>query len=137
MSYWIFKCDPKRYRLNERMADPNSTITWLVTRYKKAISVGDTVFLMETGPRRAIRAVMEVEVGPHETSEDEREQTYWVERDTETRCRVLGSLPIADLEGVEGLGDLSILHGVQQGTNFRVTDNQGAILLTLIARAGA
>ena len=143
MSYWIFKCDPERYRLSARLSDSNPAITWLVTRYKKVIAPGDTVFLLESGPRRAFRAVMRVDAGPHDMSEIEGEQSYWVERDTEQRCRVQGtithraSLPVAELEGVEGLENLSILHGVQQGTNFRVTDSEGDILLSLLERVAA
>src|SRR5262245_54481687 len=45
MAFWIFKCDPKRYRLSDRLMDPNPEITWMVTRYKKEIAPGDTVFL--------------------------------------------------------------------------------------------
>ena len=140
MNYWIFKCDPKRYHLASRMIDPNPQITWLVTRYKKVIAPGDIVFLMESGPRRAIRAVMRVDVGPHEMGESDGEQAFWVERDTETRCRVQGTishrveLPITELEGVNGLENLSILNGVQQGTNFRVTDSEGDILMSMIER---
>ena len=143
MSFWIFKCNPKRYRLVARMGDSNPRITWLVTRYKTVIAPGDTVFLMEAGPRRAIRAVMRVDAGPHDMSEMDDEQAYWVERDTETRCRVQGTithradLPITELEGVEGLENLSILHGVQQGTNFRVTDSEGEVILSMIERVEA
>ncbi len=138
MSFWIFKCDPKRYRLSDRMADPNPTISWLVTRYKKQITAGDIVFLMETGRKRSIRATMRVDVGPQDLAELESEQVYWAARDTETRCRVRGTLthrvnlPIEDLASVEGLRDLSILHGVQQGTNFRVTDTEGPLLMSLV-----
>ena len=76
MGFWIFKCDPRRYRLSDRVADPNPTITWLVTRYKKEIVPGDTIFLMETGPRRCIRAIMRVDLGPQEMGELESEQMY-------------------------------------------------------------
>ena len=140
MSFWIFKCDPKRYRLNDRMADPNPALSWLVTRYKKVIVPGDTALLMETGPRRAIRAVMRIDAGPAEMGELETEQAYWNERDTATRCRVRGTithrvdLPITELAEVDGLENLSILHGVQQGTNFRVTDSEGDILMRLVER---
>ena len=45
MATWIIKCDPKVYRLSDRLSDPNNTITWLVTRYKNDIQPGDIVFL--------------------------------------------------------------------------------------------
>jgi len=140
MAFWIFKCDPKRYRLSERIADPNPGISWLVTRYKNLIAPGDTVFLMEAGPRRSIRAVMRVDSGPADMSELEAEQEYWAERDTATRCRVRGTithrvdLPAEELQSVPGLESLSIFRGVQQGTNFRVTDSEGDVLLSLAQR---
>ena len=86
---------------------------------------------------------MRVDAGPHDMGEVDGEQAYWVERDAETRCRVQGTithradLPITELEGVEELENLSILHGVQQGTNFRVTDSEGEVILSLVERVAA
>jgi hypothetical protein len=125
------------------MTDPNREISWLVTRYKKVIAPGDTAFLMETGPRRAIRAVMRVDAAPADMGELETEQVYWVERDTGTKCRVRGTithrvdLPIEELKSVAGLENLSIFHGVHQGTNFRVTDEEGEVLMSLVERVTA
>jgi len=138
MSYWIFKCDPRNYRLADRICDPNPTITWWVTKYKKEIGPGDTVFLMETGANRFIRAVMRVDSVPQEMAERESEQAYWNGRDTGTRSRVVGTIThradiaVDELSLVEGLQKLSIFHGVQQGTNFRVSDEEGAILISLV-----
>jgi hypothetical protein len=109
-----------------------------VTRYKKDIQPGDTVFLMECGPKRAILAVMRVEEAPRDREELESEQAYWVSRVTERRCRVLGTitkrvnLPVDELKSVEGLSTLSILKGYQQGTNFKVSDAEAAILLRMV-----
>ena len=86
---------------------------------------------------------MRVDAGPHDMGEVDGEQAYWVERDAETRCRVQGTithradLPITELEGVEELENLSILHGVQQGTNSRVTDSEGEVILSLAERVAA
>jgi EVE domain len=138
MATWIFKCDPKLYRLSDRLSDPNNMISWLVTKYRNEIQPSDMVFLMETGPKRAILAVMRVDEAPQEREELESEQTYWVSRDTERRCRVLGTitkrvdLPIEELKGVEGLEHLSILEGFQQGTNFKVTEAEAEILLKMV-----
>lgn len=140
MAYWIFKCDPKRYRLADRVADARPEITWLVTRYKNVIVPGDVVFLMETGPRRCIRAVMRVDTKPAEMGEMEAEQAHWADRDTETKCRVLGTIThrtemaVDDLTSVAGLENLSILRGFQQGTNFKVSDKEGEILMSLVER---
>jgi hypothetical protein len=140
MAFWIFKCDPKRYRLADRVTDPMTETTWLVTRYKREIAPGDTVFLMETGPHRCIRAVMRVDSSPEQMPENEDEQQYWNGRDTEVRCRVRGTithraeLPIAELEHINSLQDLSIFKGFQQGTNFRVSNDEGQVLLSMIER---
>lgn len=138
MSFWIFKCDPKKYRLADRILDPNKSITWWVTRYKKEIKRGDLVFLMETGRKRALRATFRIDQGPADMPELESEQAYWKERDTGTKCRVLGTLidrfhlPISDLTTVDGLEDSCLFHGNQQGTNFKITDDEGNILLGLV-----
>jgi hypothetical protein len=141
MSFWIFKCDPKKYRLAERLLNATTDATWLVTRYKKEIAPGDTAFLMETGPQRCIRAVMRVDSSPQEMAELETEQAYWFDRDTETRCRVRGTithrteLPISELQSVEALQELSIFKGFQQGTNFRVNDEEGRIIMAIVERS--
>ena len=50
MAYWIFKCNPEKYRLADRLADPNpTTLTWTVSRHRDEIGPGDTVFPSETG----------------------------------------------------------------------------------------
>jgi predicted RNA-binding protein with PUA-like domain len=139
MAYWIFKCDPKKYSLARRVAEEaTEEITWLVTRYRNEIAPGDTAFLMETGPHRSIRGVMRIDASPSEMSELPHEQAYWKDRDTEARCRVHGvlthrpNLPIEKLRGVSGLEGLSIFHGFQQGTNFRVTDDEARIILAMV-----
>ncbi len=139
MSYWIFKCDPKKYRLGDRLDElEDEKTTWLVTRYKNDIAPGDTAFLMETGLKRAIRAVMRIDSSPQTTPELEHEQAYWTERDTENRCRVTGTLthrvdlPIADLKTVGALEQLSIFRGFQQGTNFKVSTDEGLKLMELV-----
>jgi hypothetical protein len=141
MAFWIFKCNPEKYRLAERLADPNPTLTWTVSRHQEEIGPGDTVFLWETGPNRGIRAVMRVEQAPRLMAELESEQTYWAERDTREQWRMLGSLTHrnvnlshTDLRGVPGLENLSVFHGFQQHTNFPVTPAEGAILLRLVGQ---
>jgi hypothetical protein len=37
MAYWIFKCNPERYRITDRMADPNPNLTWTVSRHRDEI----------------------------------------------------------------------------------------------------
>jgi predicted RNA-binding protein with PUA-like domain len=139
MAFWIFKCDPNRYLLEDRLADQNTKITWTVSRFRDEIGHGDTVFLWVTGNERGIRAVIRVDEAPRLMAELESEQAYLKEHDTEERLRVVGTLTHRDvnlrldeLRKVKGLEQLSVFKGVKQGTNFPVTADQGAILLRLI-----
>lgn len=139
MAYWIFKYNPELYRLDDRLVDPNPDITWTVSRHRHEIGPGDTIFLWRTGPERGIRAILRAEAVPQDMPELESEQPYWVERDTAVRCRVRATivdrdvnLPHTELRTVPGLENLSVFHGFQQGTNFPVTPDEGAILLELI-----
>jgi hypothetical protein len=139
MALWIFKCNPEIYRLEDRLADPNPTLTWTVSRHREEIGPGDTVFLWVTGRNRGIRAVMRVDQAPHEMDEMESEQRYWAERDTQKKWRVVATLTHRDvnlphtvLRETPGLENLSVFQGFQQMTNFPVTPDQGAILLRLM-----
>ena len=141
MAFWIFKCNPEKYQLADRLADPNPTITWTVTRYQDEIGPGDTLFLWITGPDRGIHAVLRVDDGPRVMTELESEQQYWAKRDTEQLLRVVCTITNRDvnlsaiaLREVDGLDDLSVFHGFQQATNFAVTREQGEILLRLIGQ---
>lgn len=139
MPYWIFKCNPKKYSIARRSTDPNPEITWTVTRFRDEIGPGDTIFIWETGRNRAIRAVLRAESVPQEMLELTSEQSYWVEPDNTAQYRVLATithrnvnLPNTLLRTVPELENLSLFHGFQQGTNFPVTHEQGAILLRLV-----
>jgi predicted RNA-binding protein with PUA-like domain len=123
MAFWIFKCNPEVYRLDDRLADPNPTISWTVSRHRDEIGPGDTVFLWVTGRTRGIRAVMRVDHAPREMPELETEQQYWAARDTEEKWRVVGALTHrdvnlshTDLRGVQGLEDLSVFQRGTKGT---------------------
>jgi len=143
MAFWIFKCNPEKYRVADRLADPNPDITWIVSRYRDQMGPGDTIFIWETGPDRGIRAVLRADGVPEDMQELESEQPYNTERDNEVRCRVRATitdrdvnLSHSDLRSVPGLENLSVFHGFQQRTNFPVTPEEGAILLELVRRRG-
>ena len=144
MAFWIFKCNPEKYRVADRLADPNPNLTWTVSRYRDQIGPGDTIFIWETGRDRGIRAVLRAESIPQDMPELESEQPYWAERDTEVQCRVFAAiidryvnLSHTYLRSVPGLENLSVFHGFQQGTNFPVTPEEGAILLRLVGEQRA
>jgi hypothetical protein len=139
LAYWIFKYNPEIYRFSDRMGDPNPTISWRVSQHRDEIAPGDTAFIWETGARRGIRGVIRVNEPPGDRAELESEQAYWVDRDQEIRCRILGTithrgidLAAQELRRVPGLENLSVFHGFQQATNFPVTASEGQILERLI-----
>jgi predicted RNA-binding protein with PUA-like domain len=138
MAFWIFKYNPEKYHLAERLADSNPDITWTVSRYRNQIAPGDTIFIWETGRDRGIRAILRAEGVPQDMAELESEQPYWTQRDNDVRCRVRATivrrdvnLSHAELRSTPGLENLSVFHGFQQGSNFPVTLDEGAILLRL------
>jgi 5-methylcytosine-specific restriction protein A len=139
MAFWIFKFNPEKYRLLDRLSDPIPTISWTVSRFRDEIAPGDTAFLWQTGRHRGIRAVLRVNEAPRDMAELETEQRYWSEPDRTICCRVLGTLThralelsAAHLRQELGLEQLSVFHGFQQGTNFPVSPEQGEILLRLV-----
>jgi predicted RNA-binding protein with PUA-like domain len=136
MAYWIFKYNPEKYRLDDRLADPNPEITWTVSRHRREISPGDTIFIWQTGRDRGIRAVLRAEAIPEDMPEIDSELPYWTQGEDSVCCRVRATivdrdvnLPHTELRAVPGLENLSVFHGFQQGTNFPVTPDEGTILL--------
>jgi hypothetical protein len=145
MNYWIFKCNPQRFRIDERLQDPEPGTNWRVTRYRDQIMPGDLAFIWRTGPDGGICAVMRVESRPQVLAEEKPDVEYWVDRsEAKPQVRVRGSfthripcLQRDDLRTISGLEALSVFQGWQQATNFRVTQEEGAILLKLVDSAGA
>ena len=145
MNYWIFKCNPQRFRIDERLQDPNPRTNWRVTRHSDEIMPSDLAFIWRTGPDGGICAVMRVESRPEVMAEEKPDDEYWIDRlEAKPQLRVRGSfthrfacLKRAVRKAVEGLEGLSVFHGWQQATNFPVTHEEGAILLRLVESAGA
>ena len=143
MSYWIFKANPERFRIEERLKDARDQTSWLVTRYRADIKPGDVAFIWFGGREPGIRAVMRVDSQPAIRDELDHERPYWNDsRDAKPRHRVLGHftnrcplLTAKRLKSIRGLDKLSVFHGFQQGTNFRVTEEEGKALLRLVERA--
>jgi hypothetical protein len=139
MNCWIFKCNPDRYRLDERLSDPESLTTWLVSRYRERIAAGDLVFIWQTGGERGIRATIRIDSSPEDMPELDNEQKYQVSPDRRIACRVRAAFVRRDLNfsaatlmTIPGLENLSVFHGFQQTTNFEVTTDEATILLKMI-----
>ena len=139
MNCWIFKCNPDRYRLDERLSDPESLTTWLVSRYRERIAAGDLAFIWQTGGERGIRATIRIDSSPEDMPELDNEQKYQVSPDRRIACRVRAAFIRRDLNfsaatlmTIPGLENLSVFHGFQQTTNFEVTTDEATILLKMI-----
>ena len=143
MNYWIFKCNPKRYNIDLRLArNTEDQITWSANQYEKEIAAGDIAFIWRTGRKWGIYAVMQIEESPRKRADLESERRYYLDYDVGECMRVLGRLThrlkgihAKELKNTPGLENLSALYGFRQGTNFRVTPEEGRILMSLIEQA--
>ena len=140
MAYWIFKCNPQGYQIKDRLAGSEGRITWKATRYRDEIKSGDVAFIWLTGPDRGICAVMAVESAPRTMLEIPTEPPYHTTPENMEDWRTEGKLTYRgprisheQLRKEPDLENLSVFHGYQQTTNFRVTDAEGKILMRLIA----
>lgn len=138
MNYWIFKCNPQKYELDARLADPEPRTTWLVSRYRDEIRQGDIAFIWQTGKERGLRAALRIETDPAEMVEFSHEQKYLPEPDTRLQVRIVGTyilrFPVIlgkTLKAIEELHGMSVFHGFNQATNYRLTQVEGECLKRL------
>ena len=47
--YWIIKCNPRSYRIDGRLRDPDPELDWRVTRHQDEVAPGDIAFVGRTG----------------------------------------------------------------------------------------
>ena len=139
MNYWIFKANPEKYRIDERLKEPEEKITWRVTRYKDKIKADDIAFIWRAGTPRGIVAIFKIETNPKYMEEIPSESRYLILNERLPMLRVEGRLisrfPIIESEILKQesrLNGLSVFHGFQQATNFSVTHDEAEILLSLI-----
>jgi predicted RNA-binding protein with PUA-like domain len=139
MNYWIFKCNPDKYDIDKRMADPAVDTSWRVTRYRSEVRMGDIAFIWRAGPKRGIVAVMSIESNPHKMEEPELERKYAINLNTGIMWRVKGRFTIRfltlyseNLKKIPELNKLSVFHGFQQATNFKVTSDEGKRIMEMI-----
>jgi predicted RNA-binding protein with PUA-like domain len=142
MSYWIFRANPELYRIDDRLRDPKTEMTWAVTRYHDRIQKGDTVFVWRAGSPRGICAVMEVEVCPYQPAEHELEDGYELPAQSSAahpehwaKCRITQRFPVIEIsviKKIDGLELFSFFSAFQQATNFSITRPEGSILVDFI-----
>jgi hypothetical protein len=135
MNYWIFKANPEIFDVDEHIRSGDYPTWWRVSRFKKEIQKDDTVFIWRTGVSRGIVAVAETTSGvwyrEFDLSDPQFSDEYKVS------IRIIKYFPVITsnfLRTIPGLGNLSTFHGYQSATNFRVTQEEGEILMHIIGR---
>jgi hypothetical protein len=131
MNYWIFRCNPAKYRIDDRLAFPEPRITWRVSRYSAGIAPGDIAFIWRGGNTPGICAVIAIDSYPQKMAELDHEKPFCTTLPTDTEVRVTALLkypivflPKTSIEADPQLADLSVLH-FTQATNYRVTTGEG------------
>jgi len=141
MNYWLFQCNPKLYRIEDRLNDPNPKITWKVSRYQNEIKCGDIAFIWRAGDERGVVGAMRLQSDPHLMREIESELPFRIgegeyeeEKQIMVKAELIArtNLPADELRTVRELKRLSLLHPPYQGTNFRVSQTEGRMLMELI-----
>ena len=133
MNYWIFKSNPDIYDVESSILAGNPPRGWKVSRYRNEIKSGDLIFLWRTGNNRGIVALFESTSDPYYIPPNPNEP-YWSDLyKVDVHLRKHFAVLDADfLKQLPGLQNLSTFHGYQAGTNFKVTAEEGKILMKLI-----
>jgi hypothetical protein len=137
---WIFQGNPKYYDL-ARALESSAEHQWLVNRYGDRIKPGDRVFIWASGKGGGLLAYGRILTSPKllpARAEDRPFVLDETELEQQDALRVLlhvehvleKPLPRDTLRGDPRLAGLGFLR-VSQGTNFPLTEEQGAALLDL------
>jgi len=144
MRYWIYKTNPEKYRIEERLHDPEPEITWKVTRYADLTAAGDIAFIWMAGEQRGIVGAMKLSSAPVMMDEIPTELPYYLEPAQGSTLRVkavlthrIALLPSIHLRNYPELMKCAVFHGFQQATNFLLTEKEGTFILDLIEKQKA
>ena len=78
MATWIFQCNPERYLIREALKTLDE-IRWLVSQHRDLVSVGDTVYLWQSGASAGIVARGRLTALPKEGVEASEEASLYVD----------------------------------------------------------
>lgn len=134
---WLFQANPDYYRIVEALQALDQ-LSFLISRYKDEIRVGDVVLLWMSGKFAGIYAQARVAEGVSERPSTGPEAEFWVDPNAAAEVQNRVTLAIerkflahpvlkSTIARVDGLQDLMVLR-LPQGTNFRVSDAEWAIL---------
>jgi hypothetical protein len=75
---WIFQGNPKKYEVYNSLLDESlKEDTWLVSRYRDDIRIGDIALIWKAGQRSGIYAVGEILTNPQEMYDPPESRKYW------------------------------------------------------------
>jgi hypothetical protein len=138
---WIFQSNPEYYRIIEALQTLDK-MTFLVSRYKDEVNVGDSVLVWVSGKHAGIYAQATVTEGVAMRVSTGTDADFWVDTEgaAEPRPRAVLSLnrkflanfvPRTEIAGKPGLQNLMILRQ-PNGTNFSVSSSEWALLKPLL-----
>lgn len=139
MRYWIYKINPEKYRIENRLRDPRTEMTWTVSRYAHMTSAGDIAFIWLAGKERGIVGVTRLTSAPVMMDEIETELPYYIEEPISMVTRVhavithrIALLPSIQLRNFPELMKCAIFHGPPHETNYLLTEKEGLFFSDLI-----
>ena len=137
---WIFQASPKFSDVKGALRSIEAPVC-LVRQFRNEIKPGDTVYLWECGPGGGIVGVAEVSDGPRIQAEPAAQLPFIRESEKfagdrlrvklQILKRISPVIPRKYLLSRPELTDLTILR-CPRGTNFRVTQEQAAVLQRLV-----
>ncbi len=141
MNFWIFKGNPEKFHIDERLDDPEPNTTWRVKQHQDEVQAGDIAFIWVTGTKRGIRAIMEITSNPVQMTELKSEEKYYIDLEKEPVMRVSGIfrerfalISSQTLKNIPSLSGLSVFHGFTRLTNYKMTNKEGEVLQQYVSK---
>lgn len=137
---WIFQANPEIFDIRAALRQLTRT-TWLVTRFKDEMRLGDRVYIWESGPEGGVVGVAEIAELPAIGLALEEEKPFTKEAEKFSGEHLRATLKVlrrvdptvtrGDLQARPELKDLSIFR-LANATNFRVTEDEARVLDKII-----
>lgn len=141
---WILQTDPALYDITGALRHGRCRIEWQISHHKKAVAVGDRVFIWRAGPQPGIVAAGYIATPLRRTTVPSADASHYcdyaaqIEAVTQPEDRAgvevaaVGFLPKAQLAALDQFGSHHLLR-VAAGTIFSLTPAQAEELAALVA----
>ena len=135
---WVFQANPTKYDIDGALAEL-AEIGWVVRQYKSDVHAGDRVYIWKSGTEGGIVATAQIDAEPAVGTADDPfvlDPEEFAEPELSVTLRISEvlsePLPRSDLVEHPVLKNLGVI-SFANATNFAVTAEQDAALLTLIS----